>query len=115
MALKGHALISISVDAADRRVWRRASVYIQSVDMPATSVYLPTLTSVYLPKNIEYYPVDTVDHYLWVVIVAFFAAFMAAFGIGYASDARRPDCKSGALSAKAHTRARARDAHCHPR
>jgi len=50
--------------------------------MPATSVYLPTLTSVYLPKNIEYYPVDTVDHYLWVVIVAFFAAFMAAFGIG---------------------------------
>eukprot|EP00900_Chrysochromulina_parva_P015978 jgi/Chrpa1/24381/Chrysochromulina_OHIO_Genome00026131-RA len=50
--------------------------------MPATSIYLPTLTSVYLPKNIEYYPVDTVDHYLWVVIVAFFAAFMAAFGIG---------------------------------
>ncbi|KOO34928.1 phosphate permease [Chrysochromulina tobinii] len=50
--------------------------------MPATSIYLPTLTSAYLPKNIEYYPVDTVDHYLWVVIVAFFAAFMAAFGIG---------------------------------
>jgi hypothetical protein len=74
--------------------------------MPATSVYLPTSTSAYLPKNVEYYPVDTVDHYLWVVIVAFFAAFMAAFGIGYASDARRPYCK-------AHTRAR--DAHCHPR
>ena len=81
--------------------------------MPATSIYLPTSTSAYLPKNIEYYPVDTVDHYLWVVIVAFFAAFMAAFGIGYASDAhalmqkkRRPFCK-------AHTRAR--DAHCHPR
>ena len=66
--------------------------------MPATSIYLPTSTSAYLPKNIEYYPVDTVDHYLWVVIVAFFAAFMAAFGIGYASDARRPSAK--------HTRAR---------
>ena len=58
--------------------------------MPATSVYLPTLTSPYLPTEIEYYPVDTVDHYLWIVICAFFAAFMAAFGIGYASDARRP-------------------------
>ena len=70
--------------------------------MPATSIYLPTRTSAYLPNNIEYYPQDTVDYYLWVVIVAFFAAFMAAFGIGYASDARRPSAK--------HTR----DAHCHP-
>ena len=80
--------------------------------MPATSIYLPTRTSAYLPNNIEYYPQDTVDYYLWVVIVAFFAAFMAAFGIGYASDARSP-CTSGSLSAE-HTRARARDAHCHP-
>ena len=70
--------------------------------MPPSSPLLPTYSSPYLPSNIEYFPQDTVNHYLWIVILGFFAAFMAAFGIGYASDARRPSAK--------HTR----DAHCHP-
>ena len=81
--------------------------------MPPSSPLNPTYSSPYLPRNIEYYPQDTVDHYLWLVILGFFAAFMAAFGIGYASDERRPSAKSDARSAK-HTRARERDAHCHP-